>query len=256
MADYSSVLILSGDVGYPEKINNFMDLTEAVATEVENARENYTGVDADTYKLINNLQNNYINYIPKDMINGSTEYKFINMGYSISPRDYITVKEAKIELGSPDISGVAPITSSTNSMFIVSQTKTEGGFTYFNYEPQSVVDEPGPPSYPYVPRFNALYYLDWDTYAGQPNLKIRLDSPSGIIPTLTGGERLYFVFLNPQENQGLIDQTRGFIGDVVDDELTFGLNMDTDPPTEWNYAILDLINPYNTYWEIKNVILG
>lgn len=120
MADYSSYKPITGDsINYPTQYDNFIDDAEAVATEVENARE-----AAGT--LISNLTTNYAKYSLSQDINGISTYKCINMPNPVDPQDYATKYYLDNLVGSAptDITGMGPGALNPNDRLVINAAGT------------------------------------------------------------------------------------------------------------------------------------
>lgn len=240
-----------GRVDYPDKVNSFIDLNAALAAEVEAARESATS-------LVSNLSTNYINYILKSNISGSSLYNFINMPWAINISDYVTVEEAFRSLGGKNIDAAAPDGMNGDSAIVPglidpdSEVLVLGTDTYgtFDMDPRNFSGS-GTSRYPAVR--NATYLLDWNIETSANLIEL---NPEGLIGfTPINGDRLRLIFLNPASTDGITGSTRRFHGG--ESVITFGLNDSSNP---WDFAILELVyywtTAYQVGWFIKNLILG
>ena len=209
-----------GDVNYPTAYNDFIDLNELNADEVEAAREN-------EQSLLVNLQTNYVNKTLTNNIDGKGLYRFENMknGEGLNwlndgnndggSQDYLTVAqwEAVAGGGLPDIDALNFNGSFTipHSQFIVADATD---FAVFDYQPD-VLLEVSNPSYFYTKGVNKTYILNW---TGATPSVVDLDKPIGT--THVEGDRLRFIFLNPKAGDGIIAATSKIQG--YTSKITFG----------------------------------
>lgn len=259
MADYSAVRLNPpliqptwppGDINFPTKINNLIDLLETTETEVENARGAYS-------TLLDNLINTYVNSILINNISGSTSIRFTNMLDASNPEDYVTRARAAEQLSTstltdlgfnwvslnPDIPGTPddPLELQDPSSIIITLDQTNYPFTTYDVDPNTLSNTG---TYFYPSKFNATYFLDWSLAS---NTIIALDRPLGTIPIPKLGDRLRFIFKDVGINDGIQASTRKIMN--LTEVITFG--------SAYTYVVYDIVYSSVTRgWFFTNVITG
>lgn len=238
-----------GDVLYPDAYDEFIDLSELTAQEVEAARQGESS-------LLVNLQTNYVTSTLTENIVGNG-FKLTGMapgagldwtypnadGLPDSPgsQDYLTVGQwSALMPTTADFTDVGFNVGFTipNSQFIVANATD---FAAFDYQPDTL-ETTG--IYLYPAALNKTYYVDWNS---ESETLIDLDKPFSVVPIPILGDRLRFIMANPGVGDGIQAATKKI--NSLGEKITFG--------EVFAHAIYDLVYTGNpTGWLFKNVILG